>query len=297
MKKVLKSLFFTVFVLAALACTLFVSSAAGDENWIGAWSTAPTKIGIAGYDNITAAVEKVTTRTVLTCTASGSKIRVRFSNIHGEKPITLDSVTVAKSVSGSTIDETTLRYITFNNGSPNVTIPAGEYVYSDAISFNVTAMENIAISIYVKKLNEITTMGLSGAESYLALGDNQTRSRNLMFSSDFDIDNEIVISILKQLGFNMGLHMSYSFIKVTPCIEAVDVLSDEKGYSVVVIGDSTVSNEFPKYLGEEIFNTGTRDVGVLGKGIIGNRLGGDGLGYGSLIFGHSMLDTCFRSQA
>ena len=289
MKKVLKSLFFTVFVLAALACTVFVSSAAEDGKWIGAWSTAPTKIGIAGYENITAAVKEVTTRTVLTCTASGSKIRVRFSNIHGEKPITLDSVTVAKSVSGSTIDETTLRYITFNNGSPSVTIPAGEYVYSDAISFNVTAMENIAISIYVNKLNEITTMGLSGAESYLAR-DNQTGSRNLMFSSDFDIDNEIVISILKQLGFNMGLHMSYSFVKVTPCIEAVDVLSDEKGYSVVVIGDSTVSNEFPKYLGDEIFNTGTRDVGVLGKGIIGNRLGGDGLGYGSLIFGHSMLD-------
>ena len=146
MKKVLKSLFFTVFVLAALACTVFASSAAEDGKWIGAWSTAPTKIGIAGYENITAAVKEVTTRTVLTCTASGSKIRVRFSNIHGEKPITIDSATVAKSVSGSTIDETTLRYITFS-GSPSVTIPAGEYIYSDAVSFNVTAMDNIAVSI------------------------------------------------------------------------------------------------------------------------------------------------------
>lgn len=289
MKKVLKSFFFTVFVLAALVCVSLVSLAAEDGKWIGAWSTAPTKIGIPGYDNISAAVEKVTSRTVLTPTASGSKIRIRFSNIHGEKPVTIYSATVAKSTGGSSIDDSTLRYITVN-GSPLITIPAKSYIYSDPISFNVTAMENIAVSIYVKKLNEITTMGLSGAESYLALGDDQTRSKNLLLSSNLDIDNQIVVSILKQLGFNMGLHMSYSFVKVTPCVEAVDVLSDEKGYSVVVIGDSTVSNEFPKYLGEEIFNTGTRDVGVLGKGIIGNRLGGEGLGYGSFIFGHSMLD-------
>lgn len=295
MKKLFKVFLTALLVLVSALCMAFASTAAESENWVGAWSTAPTKIGISGYDNITAAVEKVTSRSVITVSASGSKIRIRFSNIHGTKPLTLHSVTVAKSAGGSAIDTSTLRYVTFD-GSPTVTIePKSKtekgYVYSDPISFNVTAGESIAVSIYVKKLNEITTMGLSGSTSYIAMGEDQTREKNLNLFSDFDIDNEIAVNLLKQFGFDMGLQMQYSFIKVTPCIEAVDVLTTtSNGYSVAVIGDSTVSNEFPQYLAEEIIKTGTTDVGVLGKGIIGNRIGGEGLGYGSLIFGESMID-------
>lgn len=292
MKKIFKGLFFTVFAVAAMMCVIFVSSAA-DENggkWIGAWATAPTEIGIKGYENITATVEKVTCRSVIVPTASGTKVRVRLSNRYGSSPLVIQSATIANSLGGSTIDDDTIAPIT-KNGSMKITIPAGEEILTDPIEFKVTAMQEVAISIYVSKLSEIKTMGLSGSRSYLSIGENMTQAKNLVLSPDLDIKNEMARQILKSLfGIDFSLELSYSFIKVTPVIATLEVYTEnENGYTVAVIGDSTISNEFPQYLGERIAEQGATEVGVIGKGIIGNRLGGDGLGYGSMIFGESML--------
>ncbi len=288
MKKALKRVVLTLVFLVAMLAVCAFSSAAAEQNgkWITAWGTGSTNITLSGYDNITAFVGQITARTVITPTASGDRLRVRLSNHFGDEPLTIDTCTVAKSLGGSRIDTQTVRFVTFN-GSPAVTIPAGAEIYSDEIVFPVKAMENIALSVFLSNFGNIKTMGLSGGETYLSVGEEDgTRDAAMGIAKEID---DTFLRIFESVGIGLDRSLSYSIIHVVPLFSSVDVYnSSPDSYSVVVIGDSTVSNDFPKYLAEQIYETDTTDVGVVGKGIIGNSLGRDGLGFGSFLFGESM---------
>ena len=289
MKKFFRMTLAVIAMVITMAALCSFSSSAADERtkWISAWGTAPTQVGIDGYGNISAYVGDVTARIVVTPTASGTQLRLKFSNYYGTKPLTIYNVTIAKSLGDSKVDTKT--YSVLFDGSPEVTIPEGKECYSDPVTYPVRAQEDIAISIYIKDYQDIKSMGLSGGQTYLTMGD-ATRAADFNLLAGF-VDNEQVVKLLgKFLNTNFELGLEYSFIKVVPCLATIDVLSNDSAYSVVVIGDSTVSNEFPLYLSQAIYeNEGVANIGIVGKGIIGNRLLGDGLGYGSLLFGDSMI--------
>lgn len=293
MKKISKALISLIIaVISAVLLFAFTGSAADEstDNWVCAWGTAPTKIGVEGYQNITAYVGDVTARVVITPTATGEKLRIKISNKYGEEPLVLTRVTVAKSLGGSKIDSPSTKIITFNQGYQGINLAPGEEIYSDPVVFPVTAIEDrIAISMYAESFTEISTMGLSGADSYLSFGGDKTDDPTFGFASI--MDNEQVLSIITRLlGSDLDFSLGYSIINVVPCIASLDVLPEaDNGYSVVVIGDSTVANEFPLYLAQAINEKGVNNVGVVGKGIIGNSLLSDGLGLGSEIYGVSML--------
>ncbi len=294
MKKLIRTWFLVLFAMVVLASICVMNAAAADEGkWITAWGTGSTNVGLKGYDSIAPYVGQVTARTVITPTASGSKIRIRLSNHFGTEPITIETCTVAKSMGGSKIDTATTRLVTFNGGEMTATIPAGGEILSDACSFKVTAQQDIAMSIFVKEFYEIRTMGLSGGETYINLGENDgTRLSAFGFLSDID---ESILKAFESAGFGLDRSLSYSIIHVVPVFTSVDVYSDNPdAYSVVVVGDSTVSNNFPLYLSEEINKQNIDTIGVVGKGIIGNSLGVDGLGFGSLLFGESMMKRFAR---
>lgn len=295
MKKILnRFLCFTITVITLFAVFAFSSSAARDGKWIGAWGTAPVEIGVEGYNNIQAFVGELTARVVVTPTASGSKMRIKLSNYYGKAPLKVYTVTAAESLGGSEINPDSLKIVTFNGGAPSVTIPAGKEVYSDEINFSVTAFKDIAISYYIKDFQSIKSMGLSGATTYLTSGD-ATRAvdYNLLAGA---MDDEAIVKVLGiMLNTNFELALSYDLIEVVPLLATLDVYTNDAGYSVVIAGDSTVSNDFPQYLGEKILEQeNVHNVGVVGKGVIGNRLLGNGLGYGSLIFGDSLIDRFDR---
>ena len=303
MKKISKLLTLFAFSILVIVGAATGASAASDSgNWVAAWGTAPTDISIMNYENIAPVVGSVTCRTVITPTASGNKIRIKFSNYYGEAPLTINSATVAKAKTESIVPDDatsdilldTLKVVTFNGGSPSVTIPAGAEWYSDPINFEVKALENIAISLYVKDFTEIRTMGLSGGTSFITINENdQTREKSFNLTQAIDKNISDLISSL--IGFDLDIALKYSFVRVVPCLATVDVLSEtNSAYSVAVIGDSTVSNEFPLHLAEQINKQGITDIGVMGKGIIGNMLLHEGLGYVGLIFGESLIDRLTR---
>lgn len=295
MKKSVKGILIAlVMAVALLFGAAFSASALNeDSKWITAWSTAPTEIGIEGYDNITAYIGNVTSRTVITPTANGSKLRIRVTNVYGDSPMKLTRVTVAKSLGGSKIDPDTIKIVTFNEGHPFVSVPAGQELLSDPVTYDVKAGEDIAISIFIEDFTEIKTMGLSGGETSIALDGDYTSKPSMDIGTMFDAQ-EVTEYLSKILGGTVDLQLAFSFVDVVPCLASVDVLADENAYSVVVVGDSTVSNEFPEYLAQAINAQGITNVGVAGKGIIGNRLLGDGLGFGSLIYGESLIDRFQR---
>lgn len=295
MRKTVKGLITALMLIVVVLCmTVFGASAAKeDSKWITAWGTAPTEIGIDGYQNIAAYIGNVTSRTVITPTANGSKLRIRVSNYYGDSALKLTRVTVAKSLGGSKIDPESVKIVTFNEGQQFISVPAGKEYYSDPVTYDVVAGEDIAISIYIEDFTEVKTMGLSGGDTYLALSGDYTSRESMDLGSVFDAQ-EIMEYLVKITGSDLDVKLAYSFIKVVPCLASMDVLADENAYSVVVVGDSTVSNEFPEYLSDVINSKGITNVGVAGKGLMGNSLLSDGLGYGSLIFGESLLDRFQR---
>lgn len=301
MKKIRKLLLMLALIAVMMVSAVVFSSAASDKDakWTAAWGTAPTEIAVSGYDNIAAVLRNVTARTIITPTTSGTKIKLRFSNHFGTRPLKLEMVTVANSVvesidpkdATSRIDTNSLKYVTFK-GSTSVEIPAGDEIISDAIDFRVTAMKNIAISIYAKEASEIKTMGLSGGTTFLDFGGNSTRASVLGLKNNSS-NSSALDTLIGLLPIN-ELKLTYSIVSIVPCLAGMDVLSDSNSYSVAVVGDSTITNEFPMYLAEQINKTGTKNVGVMGKGILGNRLMGEGLGYVGLVFGESMIDRLER---
>ena len=299
MKKCLKLLL--CFMVALVYAVGFVSSsmtasAAENEKWVTAWGTAPAKVNMNGMSAVGSIMGDATVRVVINPTASGEKIRIKLSNHYSSKPLNIKSVTVAYSKGNSKIDTSanSLKAVTFNDGSLEVTVPAGKELYSDPIALPVRADQPIAVSMFINEYQDVGTMGLSGATSYFTTGDATKTEDYDKLVSVFDEQEmlDIMSSILAGFTGNstLDLKLAYNFISFVPGIASLDVLTDASGYSVVIVGDSTVANDLPEYFGQAIYQQDNIDnVGIVGKGLVGNRLLGNGLGLGTQIDGNSLL--------
>ena len=291
----------------AFVCSICVFSAetkvfaADDENWVAAWGTAPTEINMNGMSVVGSIVGDVTVRVVITPTASGEKFRIKLSNHYGTQPLNIKGTTVAYSKGNSKIDTSasSLKAITFNEGSLEVSVAPGDEIYSDPVSLPIRANEPIAISMFINEYQDVGTMGLSGATSYFTTGD-ATRIENYDKLTEV-FDEQDMLDIMSKVleGFTgnstLDIKLAYSFIKFVPAIESLDVLTDSTGYSIVVAGDSTVANEFPYYLGQAIVQQDNiENIGVVGKGIVGNSLTINDLGLGAQIYADSLRDRLKR---
>ncbi len=300
MKKLLKNVIVLIYILAAVCIFAVSTSAADDGQWITAWSTRITELALDRYENIKVTVGDITARTVITPTASGKSVRIKFSNLYGKKDLTIKAATLARSTGVSSVDKSSFATLTFS-GKTSVTIPAGKEIYCDSVKFSVAAGEDIAVSIYIKDFSDIKSAGLSGATTYISTArGNKTKEEDLHILSNGDMEAGLKNALDDLFGYIIDdgfleVDLSYSFIKVVPIISDVEVLNpNDKAYSVVVIGDSTVANEFPRYLAEEIHDKGITDIGIAAKGVFGNQLLHDGVGYGSLIFGKSLISRMRR---
>ena len=259
-----------------------------DGEWIGAWGCGMTKIAFADYPDLYFSLNKIVARIVITPTANGNKLRLRLSNIHGEKDLLISGACVHDSEGSTKVRQLSLKQIKYK-GSGQITIPAGKEIVTDPVDFKVTAQKDIAVTLYIAdEMQDITTVALSGAQTYIA------------FQQDVpDVIEDFVLSE----GNFMKLPLSSKYlssvipslanlpeINIVPILSGVDVYNTEEDpYSVVVIGDSTVTNNFPNYLSKAIAAEDTTSVGVIGKGIIGNSLLTDGQGRTGNIYGKSLL--------
>ncbi len=286
MKRISKALclIMTVIMLMSCASVGFVASAE-DDDWVGSWGTPAIESGVVLGDNIDSGLHlqdsipvDSTIRTTFTPTLGGSQLRLKFSNIFGKKAITINEATVAKTgASDDVIDITTLAQVTFNGGQKSVTIAAGSEIYSDPVDFTVKALEKISVSMHFKKMTTIYTEGLYGAKTYLAssLG-NRTRKADLTGAAS-------------RLDFTSGT-ITYSTI---PFLTRADVYNPG-AYSVVFLGDSTVTNDMYLYLAKKLHENGIHNVGVVMSGIIGNALLRKGTGLIGKVYGVSLLDRAKR---
>lgn len=156
--------------LVAFAVAFFAAGAAGadrnddrgeGQHWVASWATSPaayfvyvapvpqnqslapspTRFTTANiqpdlafpfpHANATGAHQQ-TIRSIVKPDLWGTTVRVRFSNVFGNQPLTLDSVTIGLQEYAANLVPGTATAATFA-GSPSVTIPAGQQLWSDAV--------------------------------------------------------------------------------------------------------------------------------------------------------------------
>ncbi len=220
----------------------------GSPMWLGTWGTAPYVVD-ANNSPPTPGLKGNTLRQNFKVSVGGREVRMRFTNIYSDDPITLNAVHLAKQSASGGIQTQTDTPLTFG-GSGSVTIPAGEAVYSDAVSFDLSALDILAVSIHFGATpRQLTGHGASRTTSYLA-------NNNVVSSAD--------------LSNSTRTDSWY-------VIERLEVRAPNTGGAVAILGDSITDgrgsgtsqhNRWPDELAKRLqASPNHRDVGILNMGI------------------------------
>lgn len=261
-------------IFSILIFSLFTAGSLPARNqkpplWIVTWSSSQQipepqnalPAALPGYD-----LHDVTIRQIFHISAGGPTLRLHVSNAFGTEALHLTAVHIAKPLNpaSSAIDPAYDRGLTFA-GLPDVTVPPGAEFVSDPIEYPVTALSDLAVTFHLD-IPPATETGHPGsrATSYFVHG-------NLVSAADLPD----------------AKHVDHWYQ-----ISAIDVLSDAKAASVVVLGDSITDGHGATTNGNDRWTDvlaarlqagkDTRDVGVSNQGIGGNHLLTDGLGPNAL---------------
>jgi lysophospholipase L1-like esterase len=184
----------------------------GMQHWVGTWTASP-------YDDSAnqppASLSGAVLRQVAHVSLGGGQIRVQFSNLQGDGPVTINTAHVAlcraTPAVDSTIDTATDKALAFS-GAASVTIAQGSEVWSDPINFNLPALGNITITTAFGTVPS-QVVGHSGSRttSYLKTASNNVTAASMTGTMTFQ-------------------HWYY--------ISGIDVMADVSATGVVAIGDS-----------------------------------------------------------
>ncbi|HEY1459128.1 MAG TPA: GDSL-type esterase/lipase family protein [Casimicrobiaceae bacterium] len=132
----------------ALAACIFIIStamafpASAAPNWITSWAASPqgpypSGAAVAQPDLSFAfpdsAASDQTFRLIVRPGMWSRFVRIHFTNLFGNQPITLDGAFVGIQKTGAEIVATTNQPVTFNGGSTRLTLQPGESVWSDSV--------------------------------------------------------------------------------------------------------------------------------------------------------------------
>jgi lysophospholipase L1-like esterase len=241
----------TVFAMlgSAAGWAAAVPAPAATTAFTGTWSVSPQSSSrtFAGQ----------TIRQIVHTSIGGSQVRIQLSNVFGNTPLTIADAHVAKSAGGSSITAGTDKQLTFG-GASSVTIPAGGLAISDAATYTVDALANLAVSFYVNSTSGPSTVH------------NQATQDNYIASGDVSAQTTISASTVGNYFYLMN----------------VDVMNPNAEGAVVTLGASITdgvgssqnnNKRWPNDLAVRLSQAG-RTVGVLNQGISGNGLVTGGTG-------------------
>ena len=243
-----------------------------DENWVATWGNGPQKTETRNLPP--QKLNNNSLRQNLRVSIGGEKIRVQFSNMFGNSPVTIQGAEIAKSAGGSNIVPETNVPIMFN-GQPGVTMEKGTAAWSDPLDFSFEALEVLAVTIYFGEVSKAVT-GHPGSRttSYIMQGKN------------LDVEK-----------FAANLRTNHWYI-----LTRIDVDAPDDAATIVVIGDSITdgrgsttnkNNRWPDNLAARLQESeDLKNIAVVNMGIGGNAVFSGGLGPKALDrFDRDVLDV------
>ena len=274
------------FVLLAIEVVAAQGKSASTETWIATWATAqemapskpdrpviPPDVKRPDFRNmhgprpsqvVPSIAPNQTVRMIVHSTIGGKKVRIELANAFGKEPVVIGNAHIAIRTNGSSIDVRSDRQLAFA-GNKEVEMRPGVVVVSDPVNLDVVPMSDLAISIFVKKVDgppTVHTIGLHTA--YISDGDTTATES---FS---------------------GTATTTTYV----WLRSVDVAATSKDFAIVCLGDSITdgfgtSNDanqaWPTLLAKRFAErkSGPR-VAVLNEGISGNQVLRDGAGISAL---------------
>jgi hypothetical protein len=191
------------------------SSDSGHQSeWVGSWAAGVSHGEATGFT--ATGLNNQSARYVVRPSVGGDKVRIRFSNIYGDRPIQIGAATVAKANTAtpvqSDIDPASKRTLTFG-GSPTAVMNKGAELLSDPVNLRVADLTTLVISVYYPTATGPTTWHASSTqENFFGPGD-------LTGATD-----------------------GTPYITTRACcwtfLSGVDVQTDETDGAIVVLGDS-----------------------------------------------------------
>lgn len=190
----------------------------------------------------------ITLRYPITCAFGGEKVRLHFSNFCGTEPVTLSQVTLASARTDREISLHNARLVTFN-GEESVTIPAGEEVFSDEITFRVKPRGVISVSIYLKDFTLMRSgVVISGPLS----------------KGFFSVGNRTLESVLP-LEYTRTTNTFYF-------LTGMDVYTEDENRAVILYGDSITAQSWADYLALTCMDDPYNTTAIIRRAASGTRV-------------------------
>jgi lysophospholipase L1-like esterase len=227
------------------------------EHWVGTWTASPYPVATA--DQPPAALSNAVLRQIARVSLGGSRIRVQFSNLSGNGPVTLRSAHVAicraTPLVDSSIDTATDTALRFA-GAESVTIGQGMEAWSDPLDFALPALGTLSITTAFESVpTGLTGHAGSRTTSYVQAGSSDVSAANMASAARAD-------------------HWYY--------ISGIEVMADASARAIVAIGDSITDGRGTTTNGNNRWtdivatrlqaNASTANVAMLNQGIGGTNL-------------------------
>ncbi|MBV9950152.1 MAG: SGNH/GDSL hydrolase family protein [Myxococcales bacterium] len=235
------------------------STSGGPTHWVGTWTASPY---FDSGNQPPVSLANSVLRQVTHVSLGGSQIRVQFSNLAGNGPVTINSAHIALCEAtpavDSTIDTTTDKALAFS-GMPSVTIAQGKEVWSDAINFTVPNQGNVTVTTAFGSVpSQVTGHSGSRTTSYLQTGSTDVSAASMASAPQ------------------TFQHWYY--------ISGIDVMADASAKGIVAIGDSITdgrgtdndrNNRWTDVLAARLqANAATANVATMNQGIGATNLVG-----------------------
>ena len=230
-----------------------------EPHWVGTWGCAPQLTEPANLPPAPG-LSGNTLRQIVRVTLGGKQLRVRFSNLFGDGPLSVDSAQLAVSGGGGAIEPGTRKAMKFR-GFDSVTIARGDEIVSDTLDYDLPPMTDMAVTILFREV-PVAVTGHPGSRStsYLEAGD-----------------------AVEAVSLTQPAKTAHWYI-----ITGIEVMADGASASVAVLGDSITDGRGSTTDGNDRWtdvrarrlyvNERTATVTVLNEGLGGNTVLARGLG-------------------
>lgn len=235
-----------------------------NSKWVSTWGTALERCDETPETMPKMQLSGTTVRQIIRPTTSGSKIRLRLSNEYGKSDVIIESLHIARQVKAdeSAIYEETDVTITLN-GEEKIVIPAGDRIITDGVEYPVNALENIAISLYLKEAPDENITGHRGARATTY----QMRENNVARKEFLDYETTTSWFFVSDVSI-------WTEAKAKAVVCFGDSITDGYGTDALYLGRKPDSyTRWIDYLARRFQkNEETRYISLINEGIGGNSI-------------------------
>lgn len=247
----------------------------GSEVWIDTWVSTPQRaspdqLPPPPFTRAGRFFADSTLRQTVRVSVGGQRLRLRISNLFGDRPLSLTKVSVARPAGGkagvAAISPDSPQTVTFD-GQTSVTVPAGAEHESDPVDFPLSPASNLTVTMHVADDlagSGVTSHPGSRTTSHLASGDQVTA---LHLADAAPVEHWYFLSGLR-IAAQPGTLVA---------VALGDSLTDGRGST------TNQNDRWPDRLFDRLrHDPRTAGVAVLNHGVGGGRLLSDGRGPGAV---------------